>query len=75
MSLPGLNGTPPPCRAAVQFEPTLFGKAADLEALPRLIEEAAAGGAKLIVTPEMASAAYCWVTNHCDKRRDSRASE
>jgi predicted amidohydrolase len=48
--------------AAIQFEPTLFSKTANLEALLRLTEEAAAGGAKLIVTPEMATTAYCWAT-------------
>ena len=35
--LPGVDGTPPPYRAAaIQFEPTLFGKTANLEALLRL---------------------------------------
>jgi predicted amidohydrolase len=54
---------PPPFRAAaIQFEPTLFAKAANLDALLRLTEEAAAGGARLIVTPEMAPTAYCWAT-------------
>lgn len=53
----------PPYRvAAIQFEPTLFAKAANLEALLRLAEEAAAGGAMLIVTPEMATTAYCWAS-------------
>ncbi|MEZ4564215.1 MAG: nitrilase-related carbon-nitrogen hydrolase [Thermomicrobiales bacterium] len=52
---------PAPYRVAViQFEPTLFAKAANLTALARLVEDAAAGGAKLIVTPEMATTAYCW---------------
>ena len=70
MTLPGLDGTPLPYRvAAIQFEPTLFGKSANLEALLRLTEEAAAGGAKLIVTPEMATTAYCWAT------RDEIASD
>ena len=46
--------------AAIQFEPALFAKEANLEALLRLTEEAAAGGARLIVTPEMATTAYCW---------------
>ena len=58
-----MDGTPLPYRAAaIQFEPTLFDKSANLEALLRLTEEAAAGGAKLIVTPEMATTAYCWAT-------------
>jgi hypothetical protein len=43
MSLPGLNGTPPPSRAAVQFEPSLFGKSANMEALARFSNEATAG--------------------------------
>ncbi|MFN8661145.1 MAG: nitrilase-related carbon-nitrogen hydrolase [Thermomicrobiales bacterium] len=52
---------PAPYRVAViQFEPTLFAKEANVAALLRLVEDAAAGGAKLIVTPEMATSAYCW---------------
>ena len=43
MTLPGLNGTPPPYRAAIQFEPTLFGESANMEAPARLTKEAAAG--------------------------------
>ena len=46
--------------AAIQFEPRLFAKAENLDALLALTEEAARGGAKLIVTPEMATTAYCW---------------
>jgi predicted amidohydrolase len=69
MTLSGVDGTPPYRAAAIQFEPTLFGKTANLEALLRLTGEAAAGGAKLIVTPEMATTAYCWAT------RDEVASE
>jgi predicted amidohydrolase len=61
--LSGAENAPRPYRvAAIQFEPTLFSKTANLEALLRLTEEAAAGGAKLIVTPEMATTAYCWAT-------------
>lgn len=58
------NGpTPLPFRvAAIQFEPKLFAKEANLAALLALTEEAAAGGAKLIVTPEMATTAYCWAS-------------
>src|SRR5262245_34516599 len=48
--------------AALQFEPALFAKAANLDALLRLAESAAAGGARLIVTPEMATTAYCWAS-------------
>ncbi len=48
--------------AAIQFEPRLFAKAQNLEALLRLTEAAALGGAKLIVTPEMATTAYCWAS-------------
>jgi hypothetical protein len=59
----GADGAPPSYQvAAIQFEPTLFSKAANLEALLRLTEAAAAGGAKLIVAPEMATTAYCWAT-------------
>jgi len=65
-----VNSAPLPYRvAAIQFEPTLFGKSANLETLLRLAEEAAAGGARLIVTPEMATTAYCWAT------RDEIASD
>jgi predicted amidohydrolase len=70
MTLPGVDSTPPPYgAAAIQFEPTLFDKTANLEALLWLTREAAAGGAKLIVTPEMATTAYCWAT------RDEVASD
>src|SRR5215216_3424436 len=63
MTFPGVDAPPSPYRvAAIQFEPTLFCKSANLEALLRLTGEAAAGGAKLIVTPEMATTAYCWAT-------------
>src|SRR5215212_3980498 len=70
MTFPGVDAPPSPYRvAAIQFEPTLFGKSANLEALLRLTGEAAAGGARLIVTPEMATTAYCWAT------RDEIASD
>ena len=64
MTIPSIaDDAPGPYRvAAIQFEPELFAKAANLEALLRLTEEAAAGGASLIVTPEMATTAYCWAT-------------
>jgi predicted amidohydrolase len=69
-AVPGVDATPPPyLAAAIQFEPTLFSKSANLEALLRLTREAAAAGAKLIVTPEMATTAYCWAT------RDEVASD
>ncbi|MFN8679511.1 MAG: nitrilase-related carbon-nitrogen hydrolase [Thermomicrobiales bacterium] len=52
---------PTPYRVAViQFEPALFAKEANIAALSRLVEDAAVGGAKLLVTPEMATTAYCW---------------
>jgi predicted amidohydrolase len=54
---------PTPYQAAViQFEPRLLAKEANLESLLRLTEEAAADGAKLIVTPEMATTGYCWAS-------------
>jgi predicted amidohydrolase len=63
VTFPVVDRPPAPYRvAAIQFEPTLFSKSANLEALLRLTNEAAAGGAKLIVTPEMATTAYCWAT-------------
>jgi predicted amidohydrolase len=62
MTFPDIDSPPPYRVAAIQFEPTLFSKSANLEALLRFTNEAAAGGAKLIVTPEMATTAYCWAT-------------
>jgi predicted amidohydrolase len=57
------DSAPRPFRvAAIQFEPKLFAKDANLAALLALTEEAAAGGARLIVTPEMATTAYCWTS-------------
>ncbi|WP_048861339.1 nitrilase-related carbon-nitrogen hydrolase, partial [Acidisphaera rubrifaciens] len=46
--------------AAVQFEPRQFDKPANIAGLTRLIEDAAARGARLIVTPEMGTTGYCW---------------
>jgi predicted amidohydrolase len=46
--------------AAVQFEPTQFEKARNIERLVERVEEAARSGAKLIVTPEMGTTGYCW---------------
>ena len=58
---PVASPTPAPYRVAViQFEPALFAKEANIAALSRLVEDAAVGGAKLLVTPEMATTAYCW---------------
>lgn len=63
--MPTLDDTFPPAPyrvAAIQFEPRLFAKAENLDALLALTEEAARDGAKLIVTPEMATTAYCWAS-------------
>ncbi|HEX9213261.1 MAG TPA: nitrilase-related carbon-nitrogen hydrolase, partial [Bradyrhizobium sp.] len=46
--------------AAVQFEPTMFEKERNIVRLLELCEQAAAAGAKLIVTPEMGTTGYCW---------------
>jgi predicted amidohydrolase len=46
--------------AAVQFEPTMFEKERNVARLIELVREAAAGGAELIVTPEMGVTGYCW---------------
>ncbi len=46
--------------AAVQFEPTMFEKERNIARLLQLVEEAAAAGADLIVTPEMGTTGYCW---------------
>lgn len=46
--------------AAVQFEPTMFEKERNIERLLGLVGEAAAEGARLIVTPEMGTTGYCW---------------
>jgi predicted amidohydrolase len=63
MEAPLVMPTPSPYRVAViQFEPALFAKDANLAALLRLTEESAAGGAKLIVMPEMATTGYCWAS-------------
>lgn len=51
---------PPFKAAAIQFEPTLFEKDANIDALLQLVESAAIAGAKLITTPEMATTGYCW---------------
>ncbi|PYE17286.1 nitrilase-related carbon-nitrogen hydrolase [Paraburkholderia silvatlantica] len=47
--------------AAVQFEPTMFRKHDNIDALLRLVGQAAREGARLITTPEMATTGYCWV--------------
>lgn len=55
------SAVPAPYRAAaVQFEPRMFDKAGNLDRLLALCAEAADAGAKLIVTPEMATTGYCW---------------
>lgn len=46
--------------AAVQFEPTMFEKARNIDRLLALCAEAAKAGARLIVTPEMGTTGYCW---------------
>ncbi|CNL41060.1 nitrilase/cyanide hydratase and apolipoprotein N-acyltransferase [Yersinia enterocolitica] len=46
--------------AAVQFEPLLFAKEANVRQLLALVEQAAQKGARLITTPEMATTGYCW---------------
>lgn len=47
--------------ATVQFEPIMAEKERNIARLLELCEEAAVGGAKLIVTPEMGTTGYCWV--------------
>ncbi len=46
--------------AAIQFEPVLFEKEANIRRLVALTEGAAENGARLIVHPEMATSGYCW---------------
>ncbi len=46
--------------AAVQFEPAMFEKQRNIARLLELCEQAAAAGAKLLVTPEMGTTGYCW---------------
>jgi predicted amidohydrolase len=46
--------------AAIQFEPVLFEREANIGRLLALTEEAAENGARLIVHPEMATVGYCW---------------
>ncbi|TAI67311.1 hypothetical protein CWO89_03210 [Bradyrhizobium sp. Leo170] len=46
--------------ATVQFEPTMYEKERNLARLIKLCTEAAAEGARLIVTPEMGTTGYCW---------------
>jgi predicted amidohydrolase len=57
-----VNDPTPYLAAAIQFEPTLFGKADNIAGLLALTEEAARNGAKLIVHPEMATTSYCWAS-------------
>jgi predicted amidohydrolase len=46
--------------ATVQFEPSMFEKERNVAQLLALCEQAAAAGARLIVTPEMGTTGYCW---------------
>jgi predicted amidohydrolase len=46
--------------AAIQFEPTMFEKQRNIARLLDLVRAAAGGGARRIVTPEMATTGYCW---------------
>lgn len=46
--------------AAIQFEPLMFAKEANVRQLLALVEQAAQKGARLITTPEMATTGYCW---------------
>ncbi|MCX7622258.1 MAG: nitrilase/cyanide hydratase and apolipoprotein N-acyltransferase, partial [Thermomicrobium sp.] len=46
--------------AAIQFEPEFGAKERNLERLLALCREAARAGARLLVTPEMATTGYCW---------------
>jgi predicted amidohydrolase len=46
--------------AAIQFEPTLYEKERNITRLLAMCEQAAAQGAKLLVTPEMGTTGYCW---------------
>lgn len=46
--------------ATVQFEPTMFEKERNIARLVELVTQAAEGGAKLVVTPEMGTTGYCW---------------
>ncbi len=46
--------------AALQFEPELGAKDRNLDRLLALCTVAAQAGARLIVTPEMATTGYCW---------------
>ncbi|MFS2224346.1 nitrilase-related carbon-nitrogen hydrolase [Pantoea sp. B65] len=46
--------------AAIQFEPTQFRKEENISQLLTLAAQAAQGGARLIVMPEMGTTGYCW---------------
>jgi predicted amidohydrolase len=54
--------------AGIQFEPVLGDPAANIAASSRLVREAAAGGARLVVLPEAASAGYMFA-DRADARR------
>ena len=46
--------------ASIQFEPSMFEKERNVSHLLEMVREAAASGARLIVTPEMGTTGYCW---------------
>ncbi|MFF7709392.1 nitrilase-related carbon-nitrogen hydrolase [Pseudomonas sp. NPDC007930] len=48
--------------ASIQFEPAQFDHQGNLQRLEALVREAAQAGARLIVTPEMATTGYCWAS-------------
>ncbi|MEU2979123.1 nitrilase family protein [Streptomyces hirsutus] len=56
--------------AGIQFEPAFGDPAANIETSSRLIREAAAAGARLVVLPEAASAGYMF-TDRADARRNA----
>jgi predicted amidohydrolase len=49
--------------AAIQYNPTLGEKEKNILDLLRLVEEAAAHQARLIVLPEMVTTGYCWLSS------------
>lgn len=57
--------------AAVQFEPTLFDKAGNIDRVADLVTRAAMGGARLITAPEMCTTGYCFF----DQREAERMAE
>lgn len=55
-----MKGSAYPAVAAVQLSPRMFCHAENLDRLEALCAEAAAGGARLVVTPEMATTGYMY---------------